>query len=259
MKIGLVLSGGGARGFAQLGALKVLHEKGIRIDAISGCSIGALIGACYAYSEDPEKIKKLLVDLKSKRDVYDYSFSTKSVIKGNKLQEYITGFFGKKDIKFEDLKIPLNINATDIVNGQEIVLNTGPLIPAIMASLSYPGFFTIRKIEDRLCVDGGVVNPLPLDLLPEVDYTIIIDVSYEKIDINEDSNMKDTIIQATLIMQKTIVDKSLERYKKQKYTLIRPDVSKVGVLQFKNAEKIIKYGEEAAEKVIDEIRKEIEK
>ena len=256
MKIGLVLSGGGARGFAQLGVLKVLSDNNIKIDAITGCSIGALIGACYAFDENPEKIKKLLIDIKSKRNVYDYSFSTKSIIKGNKLQEYITEFFVTKEIKFEDLKITLSINATEIVNGQEIVLNTGLLIPAVMASLSYPGFFTIRKLEDRLCVDGGVVNPLPLDLLPAVDYAIIVDVSSEIIDIDEDSNMKDIILQSTLLMQKTIVDKSLNEYH-GKYTIIRPDVSRIGVLQFKNAENLIKIGEDAALKVIDKIKEDL--
>src|SRR3989339_467534 len=256
MKTGLVLSGGGARGFAQIGVLNVLKENNIQIDAISGCSIGALIGACYAYDQDPYRIKKLLIDIKSKKNVYDYSFSTKGVIKGKRLEQYITEYFDKKNIRFEDLKIPLSVNATDIVNGQELIIDSGLLIPAIMASLSYPGFFTTRKLDDKICVDGGVVNPLPVDLLPDVDFAIIVDVSSEVRDIDEESNIKDIVIQSTLIMQKVIVEKSLQQFRK-KYVVIAPDVKNVGVLDFKDAEKLIDIGENFALKVIDKIKDQI--
>jgi NTE family protein len=194
--------------------------------------------------------------MKSKRDIYDFSFSTKGLIKGNKLEEYIIGYFKNENIKFEDLKIELSINATDIVHGEEVVFNSGPLIPAIMASVSYPGFFTTRKIADRLCVDGGVVNPLPVDLLPEVDYAIIIDVSSQDMEINQDSNIKDLVLQSTWTMQKIIAEKSIESYKKP-YIILKPDVTRIGVLDFKNSERIIKTGEEEALKRIDKIKEDL--
>jgi len=81
VRVGLVLSGGGARGFAQIGALKVLKKNNIAVQSIAGCSVGAIVGACYAHNLDPDAIEKLLVRIKSKRDVYDYSFSTKGLIK----------------------------------------------------------------------------------------------------------------------------------------------------------------------------------
>lgn len=252
MRIGLVLSGGGARGYAQLGALKVLKDNNIQFTAISGCSIGALIGACYAFDQDIDRISQLLISLKSKKDVYDFSFSTKGLIKGIKLEEYISGYFNDKNIRFEDLKIPLTVNATDIANGQEVIFNSGLLMPSIMASLSYPGFFTMRKVSERHCIDGGVVNPVPADLLNDIDYAIIIDVSSETKDINDNSNIKDIILQSTWIMQKVIVEKSLVLFKKP-YALIRPDVSKVGVMSFKDAEKLIKTGELEALKHISKI------
>jgi NTE family protein len=261
IKIGLVLSGGGARGFAEIGALKVLKKYGIKINSISGSSIGALIGACYAYKPDPEAIEQLLIKIKSKRDVYDYAFSTKGLIKGEKLEQYITEFFTddpKRIMKFEDLKISVLINATDLVNQKEIVFDKGPLIPAIMASISYPGFFTTRKMGEKICVDGGVVNPLPFDLLTKVDYLIMIDVSRQHIKINANSNFKDIVLQATWTMQKAITEKSLRAWKTP-YTIIMPDVNHHGVLEFEDLTELVKKGEQEAEKYIRKIKRDIAK
>lgn len=257
MKTGLVLSGGGARGFAQIGVLKVLEKNKIKIDSVAGCSVGALIGACYAYDQDPERIEKLMLKIQSSKDVYDYSFSTKGIIKGYKLQQYITEYFKEgKDIKFKDLKIPLSINATDIVAGEEVVFNKGALVPAIMASLSYPGFFTTRKVDDKICVDGGVLNPLPLDHLEGMDYLILVDVSEEDKDIDEESNIKDIVIQSTLIMQKKLVENKVKECK-TKYIIIKPDLNKVPILAFKQSPKLIEVGEKEAEKCIEKIKKDI--
>jgi NTE family protein len=259
VKIGLVLSGGGARGFAEIGALKVLKKNGIKVDSISGCSIGALIGACYAHKQDPEAIEQLLTKIRNKRDVYDYAFSTKGLIKGDKLEAYIKEYFAndsKKTFQFEDLKIPLTINATDIVNQKEVILDQGPLIHSVMASLSYPGFFTTRKINNRICVDGGVVNPLPFDLLGPVDYIIMIDVSRQNIKINENSNFKDLVLQATLAMQRKIVEKSLESCSIP-YTLIQPEVEYNGILEFEDLPELTKKGELEAEKHIAKIQRDL--
>lgn len=259
VKVGLVLSGGGARGFAQIGALKVLRENNIEINFISGSSIGALIGACYAHNQNPKEIADLFLKIKGKRDVYDYAFSAKGLIKGEKLEKYITEYFispQEKNFKFEDLKIPLVINATDITLQKEIIFDKGELIPAIMASISYPGFFTTRTINGKMCVDGAVVNPLPFDLIHGADYLIMIDVSKQNIKINQNSNFKDIVLQATLAMQRTIVEKSLEGCSIP-YTIIRPDVEYHGVLEFDDLLEVMKKGEEEAKKSIEKIKQDI--
>jgi NTE family protein len=259
IRIGLVLSGGGARGFAEIGVLKVLKKNNIIIKCIAGSSIGSLIGACYAHNQDPDAIEKLLIDIKSKRDVYDYTFSTKGLIKGQKFEEYITKYFAndsKRIIKFEDLKIPLVINATDIVNQKEIIFEKGQLIPAVMASLSYPGFFKTRTINNNICVDGSVLNPLPFDLLNDVDYIIMIDVSKQSIKIDENSNFKDIILQSTWAMQKIIVDKRVETCKTP-YIIIKPEIESHGVLEFDDLSELTDMGEKEAEKQIDKIKKDI--
>jgi len=260
VKIGLVLSGGGARGFAEIGALKVLKKNNINIDSISGSSVGALIGACYAYNQNPEAIEQLMIKIKNKRDVYDYAFSTKGLIKGNKLEAYIKEYFTidlRRIFKFEELKIPLVINATDIVNQKEVIFDNGPLVPAIMASLSYPGFFTTRKINNNICVDGGVMNPLPFDLLGKVDYIIMIDVSKQNIKIDANSNFKDVVLQSTLAMQRKIVERSLESCSIP-YTLIEPEVKYNGVLEFDDLAELTKKGEQEAEKHVAKIKRDLE-
>ncbi|MEM4711080.1 MAG: patatin-like phospholipase family protein [Candidatus Woesearchaeota archaeon] len=255
MKTGLVLSGGGARGFAQIGVLKVLKNNNIKIDAISGCSIGALIGACYAYDYNIEKIEKLLLKIQSSKDIYDYSFSLKGLLKGQKLQQHISEYFKEGDnVTFKNLKIPLSINATNIVSGEELVFNHGKLIPAIMASLSYPGFFTPRKIENKICVDGGLTNPLPLNHLKDMDFLILVDVSEEKKQITENSNIKDIMMQSVFIMQKRIVEKAIENCK-SRYILIRPKIENVFVLDFKKAPNLVPIGEKEAKKQIKKIKK----
>jgi len=270
VKIGLVLSGGGARGLAELGVLKVLKKNNIRMDSIAGCSIGAVIGACYAHNPDPDAIEQLLLKVKSRGDLSDYAFSTKGLIKGQKLERHVAEYFAdtdkkkeketvkdiKKSFKFEDLKIPLIINATDIVNQKEIIFDKGPLVPAVMASLSYPGFFTTRKIDDHICVDGGVMNPLPFNLLTDADYLIMIDVSEENIKIDEESNFKDIVLQATLAMQRVIVEKSLDGCRTP-YTVIRPEVDYHGVLEFDDVSDLSKKGEIEANKHIEKIQKDI--
>jgi NTE family protein len=258
--VGLVLSGGGSRGLAQIGILKVLSKNGIKADIVAGTSIGALIGACYSFDMNIEKIENMLVKMmNNKLDFYDYTFSTKGLIKGEKLEKALNGYFSdrKRSLEFEDLKIPIRINATDIVNGKEIVFDKGPLIPAVMASLSYPGFFTIRKVKDNLCVDGGVINPLPISLIPDADYLILVDVSEEDKRINEESNMKDVVIQATLIMQKAIVEKDIVNCNK-KHILIRPNLSYRGLFDFDHPKDVIDLGEKEGIKHVEQIKKDIE-
>ena len=155
------------------------------------------------------------------------------------------------------MKIPLIINATDIVHQKEVLLYTGPLVPAVMASLSYPGFFTTRKMNDIICVDGGVINPLPFNLLTDVDYLIMIDVSEQSISIDEESNFKDIVLQSTLAMQKTIVEKSLATCHLP-YTLVKPDVDYHGVLDFGDLAELTKKGEIEMNKYIDKIKKDLE-
>ena len=293
VKIGLVLSGGGARGFAHIGVLKVLVKNNIEITGIAACSSGAIVGAFFAHDQNPERMEEFAKKIRNLNDIFDFSFSKTGLMKGEKVERYIKNYirddknkiiqeipkinnkpilgnnriqkyirdYVKKDddnldFNFEDLKIPLIINSTDIIDGKEISFDKGPLIPAIMASIAYPGIFTTRKINDKTFVDGGVINPLPFHLLTGMDYLILVDVSVQKVKISEDSNFKDVLFQALAIMQGNIVRTNLKELKNP-YMLIEPQVQERNEFDFKNVTSAIKEGEKAAAAVIEKIKQDI--
>jgi NTE family protein len=150
------------------------------------------------------------------------------------------------------------VNCTDIIDACEVAISTGPLVPAIMASIAYPGIFTTRKINDKVFVDGGVINPLPFQLLKGMDYLILVDVSVQKIKIDTNSNFKDVLFQSLAIMQGNIVRTNLKELKSP-FVLIEPQVYERNEFDFKNVSDAIKEGEKAAESIIGRIKDDIAK
>jgi predicted acylesterase/phospholipase RssA len=159
-KIGYALGGGGARGLSHIGVMKVLEEHGIYPDVIAGTSIGALVGALYASGLRAGDIERALrLDLRRLAMLADVRLSLSGLVQGKRVTSALKAFLG--DLDFADLKIPFACVATDIVNGQEIVMRTGPVITAVRASISVPGLFTPVKVRGRYLVDGGLVNMVP--------------------------------------------------------------------------------------------------
>jgi NTE family protein len=159
-KIGLVLSGGGAKGFAHVGALKALNEAGIFPDVISGVSAGAIAGALYADHHSPEEIMLLF----SERKIYKYIefiIPKRGLLKMTGLTKIISRSLRSKT--FKDLSIPLFVAATDLNNGKSVYFNKGDLLKSVLASATVPVLFPPMKIEDTVYVDGGVLNNFPVD------------------------------------------------------------------------------------------------
>lgn len=177
-KVALVLSGGGARGFAHIGVIEELERRGYQITSIAGTSMGALVGGMYALGKLNE-FKELLLtyDLRHLLHLVDFTLSRQGLVKGdrvlNTLKEAI------QDAKIEDLDIPFVANATDILNRNEVVFRSGSIYDAIRASISIPTVFTPVKTETALMVDGGVMNNLPLEHIDrtEGDLLIAVDVN----------------------------------------------------------------------------------
>ncbi len=160
--ISLVLSGGAARGLAHIGVIEELEKHNFKITSIAGNSMGAFIGAVYVMGKLPE-FKEWIVKL-DKKDVFkfiDFSFSNRGFIKGNKIFNKMKSFF--PDINIEDIKIPYVAVAADIKNMKEKTFTTGSLYKAVRASISVPAIFTPVKDGDAVLVDGGVVNPVPVN------------------------------------------------------------------------------------------------
>ena len=161
-KIALVLSGGGARGLAHIGAIETLESHGYEITSIAGCSMGALIGGMYAAGKLPEvKDWVLALDRRKVLSLVDFSLSLTQLVKGDRVMEALKEIV--PDVNIENLPIPYTAVATDWNSGKEVIFDHGSLYDAIRASISIPLFLNPVRREDMLLVDGGLVNSLPLN------------------------------------------------------------------------------------------------
>ena len=177
LKIGLALGGGGPRGLAHIGVLKVLEENGIPIDYVAGASMGALIGAIYAAGVEMERLEEIALnmDLKQTALMLAPTIARSGLIEGRRVREFIKSFVG--DANIEELKIPFAAVATDINTGEEMVIDRGSVAEAVRASISVPGVFTPVRLGERFLVDGGLVNPVPVSVVREMGAEVVIAVN----------------------------------------------------------------------------------
>ncbi|MDN5317545.1 MAG: hypothetical protein PWR08_1670 [Thermoanaerobacterium sp.] len=292
-KVGLILGGGAARGYAHLGVLKKLEEENIPIDFIIGTSIGALIGAIYASGNDLEKIIKDVRDINFLKliKMVDLNIPQKGFIKGDKIEKFLSNYI-KND--FNELKIPLYAIATDIKHGREIIFSNGPVIKAVRASISIPVVFEPVEFQNTKLVDGSIIDFDAVDLAIKLgaDIVIISDVS-SNIDIRifnrsfynfvnkinrilqnnirtiyferyfNSKKILPEIITITATTMKLLnndlyEDNEGEKFNKKVY-VIKPKVNGIRWYRFDHAEKCINLGLKAAEPVIQEVYKDFYK
>ena len=176
--VALALSSGGARGLAHIGAIEELESNGYHITSIAGCSMGALIGGVYAAGK-LEEFREWMktIDRKKMLELTDFSFSINHLVKGNRIIEAIMDFV--PDIAIEELPIPYCAVATDLKAGREVVIDKGSLFEAIRASISLPSFYEPVQRDDMILIDGGVINPIPLNRVKRNagDILVGVDVS----------------------------------------------------------------------------------
>lgn len=183
-KVALVLASGGSRGLAHIGAIDVLEENGFEITSVAGCSMGALVGGLYAaggldeFKEWMETIDRMRV-----LSLMDFTIGNGGFVKGDKVMEELQSIIPDK--KIEDLDIPFCAVSTDIRHRKEVVFESGSLYDAIRSSISMPSIFTPNRIGDMLLIDGGVVNPIPLDRVKRTEGDILV-----AIDLNAPYEMK---------------------------------------------------------------------
>lgn len=177
-KIALVLSSGGARGIAHIGAIDVLEENGYEITSIVGCSMGSLVGGMYA-SGNYQQFKEWILSMTKKKmlKLSDADINTSYVVKGNLLMKEMKNLM--PDCLIEECKIPFAAVATDVRNEKEVLFKSGSLYDAIRASISIPIFFKPVQNEDMLLMDGALVNPFPLNhvIMNGADKVVAINVT----------------------------------------------------------------------------------
>ena len=173
--VALALSSGGARGLAHIGAIEELEAQGYHISAIAGCSMGALIGGVYAAGKLEEfRDWMKTIDRKKMLELTDFSLSLNHLVKGSRIIEAIMEFV--PDMPIEDLPIPYCAVATDLKAGREVVFDKGSLFEAIRASISLPSFYEPVQRDDMILIDGGVINPIPLNRVQRQSGDILVGV-----------------------------------------------------------------------------------
>ena len=190
--IALVLSSGGARGFAEIGVIEALEKQGFNIKSICGSSIGALIGGLYAMGKLKEySLWVKTLNRKAIWNLMDLSIKNQGILKGDRVLEKMKTFI--PDMLIEDMNIPFSAIATDIINEKEIVFKEGSYYEAIRASIAMPGIFTPVKHNKTILVDGGVINPIPIEHVfrEKDDILVVVNLYGEKENKVEKNSSKD--------------------------------------------------------------------
>lgn len=260
-KLGLALGGGAVRGLAHVGVLKALIKHQIPIDYITGCSIGAWVGAHFALYQDIDKLEALMLEKKKEKLL---SFLEPSLvgglIKGDKLEKLFDTWLN--GASFSDLQIPLNIVAIDLVKGEQIVFKTGRLATAIHASVAIPGVFKPLVIKGKVLADGGICNPVPDDLVRELGAEVVLAVNLDNFQKNPNFNTKKTGVADILVRTTEMLRYFLAQYSMNNADIIiQPPLAKYSSWReyfIKDiGHKIIKIGEKETEKIIPLLKKKL--
>ena len=248
-KIGLALSGGATLGAAHIGVLQVLENEGIHPDFVAGTSIGALIGGAYCAGVPLDELSQIFLSLKWPTLLKVTLKKSLSLFDTQPMEEFLIKKIG--DLDFQDLKIPFAAIGCELMTGKRIVMDHGPLAPAIRASASFPGIFSPVEIDNRLLVDGGVVDNLPVEQVRKMGagFVIASDVSYR----TEYSRQPENPFDVLLIMFNIMQDRGALVASEDCDCYIRPEVSQYSCWGFAETEKILIEGKIAAERALPQL------
>jgi len=253
MRIGLVLSGGGARGFAHLGALKALEELEISIHIISGTSSGAIAGAFYGAGYPPEEIYQIVNKTRFLKLIRP-AFNMGGLIKLSQLADEFNQYFGHKN--FSDLSIPLIICATDINKAVTIYFTEGELSIPLMASAAVPIVCQPVQYKNQLLVDGGLLNNMPAECLKgECDFIIGVHCN----PINHEANITSMRSMLERTFQLAINNNVEPRLKLLDFLIEPPQLKYYSLLNLKNARTMFDHGYEHTMHLAEKLNKTLER
>nr|NJM01646.1 cyclic nucleotide-binding domain-containing protein [Desulfobacula sp.] len=258
VRVGLALGAGAARGWSHIGVLKVLEDHGIHIDMMAGTSMGALVGAVYAAKGSVEALKKQTIDLfptraKARKGIFDYSLPLKGFLRGKKALNLVATAVNQAD--FMDLLIPTVIVGVDILKGEEVLFETGDVAKAVRSSLSLPVIFSPVRHMGRWVVDGGLLNPVPVNILEQKGADKIIAVCVENPRSNRQGGTKSPGIMEVVSRTISIVHgRATSGFAGKSDIVIYPDVQGFAWDDFHKGEVLMQRGIKACEEVIQEIK-----
>ena len=253
VKVALVLGGGGSKGLAHVGVLHELERAGIHPDLIVGCSAGAVIGALYADQPHVKRLETLFVNLR-RSDLLDFSLfsSPFGVVKGFLLKSFL-----KENLKarrFEQFQIPFIAVATDLSTGDLIELGGGEIVPAVHASAAVPGVFDPVKYLGRYLVDGGVADPVPVEIAKKHGARVIIAV-----DVGQDLSSKEPyhLFGVAKRSMEICYRKLSEHATRDADVVIRMNFQDLGIFSDRHNQEIYKHGRETARAMLPQIQQVI--
>ncbi|MGD9474865.1 MAG: patatin-like phospholipase family protein [Eubacteriaceae bacterium] len=275
--VALVLSSGGSKGLAHIGVINELERLGFQISSISGSSIGSVIGGVYAIGKIPEYTK--WVSTFNKRDVWgfmDFTLATNGLLKGERVFDKMKTFI--PDMNIEDMPIPFAAVATDILHEKEVVFTKGSFYEAARASVAIPAVFTPVKYTDTILVDGGVLNPIPIEYVSRKNGDMLIVVNLygdKKTDIPKETNTNNGYLNRLMNTISTLILTG-DKYSTGYYSLLssttsamihkiakmsiekhKPDMiinipyDSANTFDFYKAKELIQLGESAAKEAIN--------
>lgn len=287
-RIGLALSGGGARGLAHIGVLKVLEELRVPVSCVTGTSIGSIVGGSFASGSSPEKLESIVLktdwnsvftdrpprqEIASRRKEDDFKtlfapelglkdgklVLPKGVIAGVSIEAYFRELtqaaVGTSD--FNRLPIPFHAVASDIETGEAVVLDRGSVAQAMRASMAIPGAIAPVEINGKLLVDGGIANNLPIDEVRRLcaDVVIAVNIGTPPLKREELTSAVSVTFQLINFLGKANVDRQIKSLRPGQDILIEPDLGDISAASFQRAEDAIKIGENAARAVAGELQR----
>jgi len=254
--VGLALGGGGARGLAHIGVIKVFEQEGVPIDRIAGTSVGALIGSLYAAGSSTEDLEQMAHDIgwSALTNYSGYSMVRllvlQTLLSTDRMETYLRKRMG--DIRFDELKIPFVCAATDLQTGERVVFREGPVVTAARASATIPGLFSPVVFRHRYLVDGGLVSNLPTDLVRSIGADIVVasDVSSDYSNV-EPTNVLSTITQAVYIQGQQINREN----RRLADVIVSPDLQSISPTDLTRSAECIDAGSRAARNAALEVKR----
>ncbi len=276
MEISLALGSGGVRGVAHIGVLRTLENHGFRVRAIAGTSAGGLVGAVYAAGFGTEKIEETVKELDENRSFERHSSDQPSLLGLSSVANQLSALLG--DRTFDELKIPFAATAVSLYSGKEIILHKGKVMDAVMATIAVPGVFPSQEIGSRVLVDGGVIDPVPIQLARWMRPSLpVVAVRLHKVPegwtademplplpipgpapiVERLSKLRPVqafkiFVRSIDVASKQLTELSIKLYEPE--VVISPRVGHIGLLQHINVDEMIQEGIAATEETMSQIK-----
>ena len=258
-KLGLALGSGGARGVAHIGFLEALEEAGIRVDYVSGCSMGSIVGACYCAGVPLDVVKERILSLRLSHvaALNVNPIRSNGLFKFTKARKLIEEYI-PPETTFADLKIPFTCVATDLVSGVTVELKEGNVIDAILASSCIPGAFSPQIVGKRMLVDGGVLERVPTREVKKLGAEVIVAVDVlgdlTAIRAEPPKNLVDTLLRYVDIVDTRITQRKQSMRRKSIDLWLEPDLGDMSQYKVKNLDFACERGYELGRANAEKIR-----